>query len=282
MRHLIPALLLASTAHAASPDAEEPLFNATDTPFALRLHAEVGFLATLDHRLQLGEDGTYVDIKRDLAQDTLYPAFRLSADVDVGKNRRHTLVFLYQPLDLRSEPTLESDITVGEVTWAEDTPMAFRYGFSFWRVSYLYDVLPDPEKEIGLGLSLQIRNANIAYRDLLGADLVAVRNIGPVPVLKFRGRGPVAGRFWMGGEVDGFYAPIRGLNGGSTDVVGAIADASVRAGLAFRRGLDGWLNLRYLGGGAVGPSRRPDPRVPDGFSRNWLHFLTVSVGFSIR
>lgn len=37
-----------------------------------------------------------------------------------------------------------------------------------------------------------------------------------------------------------------------------------------------FLNLRYLGGGAVGTSDDEGPG--DGYVRNWLHFTTVSVG----
>jgi hypothetical protein len=39
-----------------------------------------------------------------------------------------------------------------------------------------------------------------------------------------------------------------------------------------------FLNLRYLGGGAVGTSD-DDPGPGDGDVRTWLHFATVSAGF---
>jgi hypothetical protein len=40
-------------------------------------------------------------------------------------------------------------------------------------------------------------------------------------------------------------------------------------------------NLRYLGGGAVGID--DDSTGPgDGYTRNWLHFASLSVGFAVR
>ena len=74
---------------------------------------------------------------------------------------------------------------------------------------------------------------------------------------------------------------IRYLNGGNTDVVGAILDASVRGGLHLTPGVDTFLNLRYLGGGATGTnSNTKEPG--DGYTDNWLHFVSLTLGFSLR
>lgn len=278
---LAAAVFAPSTALAGEPEAADSFINKPERFLALRLHAEVGFLGVLDHRLQLGSDATYVDLRRQMGQDNLFFFGRLSGDLDLGRKRRHTVSFLYQPLDLQSEAVVEEDIVVEDVTFAAGTPLRFRYGFPFWRLSYIFDVLKDPEREVALGGALQIRNATITYAAQDGTALRTVRDIGPVPVLKFRGRGPIAGNFWMGGEIDGFYAPIRYINGGDSDVEGAIVDASLRFGYAFNHGVDAFLNVRYIGGGAQGTSSDPDA-FSDGFNRNWLHFMSLSLGFSLR
>ena len=167
------------------------------------------------------------------------------------------------------------------MTFPEGKGIDFTYGFSFWRLTWLYDVLPDEDSELAFGLALQIRNANIVYAAIDGSSVVATRNIGPVPILAFRGRGTLTKQLWMSGEVQGFYANIRGVNGGSTDVEGAIADASVKLGLAGPSGASSFLGLRYVGGGAVGESLRADP-FTDGFTKNWLHLMTLSIGFELR
>lgn len=277
----IVLLVVPGPAGASEPDAADSLINDRDRVVALKPHAEIGFLGQLSHKLQLGADGTYVDVRKDLGQDTLYFFARLSSDLDIGRKRRHTVSFLWQPLDLRSEVVLDRDIQVEDEVIAADTPISFRYGFSFWRLSYLFDVLRD-DREVAFGVGLQIRNANIEYATKDGEVLRSVRDVGPVPLLKFRGRGDLAGRFWMGAEVDGFYAPIRYINGANTDVEGAIVDASLRFGLTWKRGVDTFLNLRYLAGGARGTgSSKKAEAYSGGFTRNWLHFMTVSIGVSL-
>ena len=273
-------LLTSNSALASEPEAEDSVLNDPERPFALRLHAEVGFLAQLSHSLQLGADGTNADVRKDYGQDTLFPYTRWSADFDLGRKRRHTVALLYQPLDLRSENVAPRDLVIEGDTIAAGTPLRFRYGFSYWRASWMYDLLKD-ERELAFGLGLQIRNANLEIFSQDGTQGTATRDVGPVPLLKFRGRGTVYQRFWMGGEIDGFYAPIRYINGSDSDVEGAIVDASLRFGREFRGGVDGYLNLRWIGGGAQGTSSKPEP-FTDGFTKNWLHFWTVGLGVSLR
>ena len=67
-------------------------------------------------------------------------------------------------------------------------------------------------------------------------------------------------------------------NGSDNEVVGAILDASLRMGLEFEEPVTAFFNLRYIGGGAVGTSDVDGPG--DGYVRNWLHFITVTAGFS--
>jgi hypothetical protein len=265
---------------ASVPDAPDSLINDRNRPVALKLHAEIGLLAPLSHRLQFGSDGTYLDVRKDLGQDTLFFFGRLSGDLDLGRSRRHTIILLWQPLDLRSRAVTDRDLRIEDEVVTAGTPIDFRYGFGFWRVSYLFDILRD-DREVAFGLGLQIRNANIELAVDDGSFLRSSRDVGPVPLLKFRGSGFLRGRFWMGGEVDGFYAPIRYLNAARSDVEGAIVDASLRFGLAWRNGFDTFVNLRYFAGGARGTASRPEP-FSDGFTRNWLHFLVLSVGVSLR
>lgn len=285
-RSLLPLLtavaLLGSTslAEAAEPDAPDSLLNRRDRPVAVRLHAEVGFVSTLDNRLKLGADGTYVDLRRDMGQDTLFFFGRLSGDLDIGRRRKHSVVLLWQPLDFRSQAVTDRDLRIEDAVIPADTPVNFRYGFPFWRGSYLYDFFED-EREVAIGAGLQIRNANLEYATQDGTVLRSARDVGPVPLLKFRGRGYVYRDLWVGGELDGFYAPIRYINGGSTDVEGLIVDASLRVGLSWAHGTDTFLNVRYVAGGAQGTSSDPMP-YSDGFNKNWLQLLSVSLGFSLR
>lgn len=272
---------LVSLALAATPDADDSVLQSPDTPVAIRLYADVGLLGQLSHTLQVGRDGTDVSIPSDLGQDVLFPFLRFQTDLDLGTARRHTVSLLYQPIDLRSTVAPTEPIQVGDVRFGSGRGLTFRYGFSYWRGTWLYDLAPSSERETAIGLGLQIRNANIVYSAVDGSDVVASRNIGPVPLLAARTRHPLGADTWLGAELQGFWAPIRLLNGSTTDVEGAIADGAVKLGLTRARGIEPWLAIRYVGGGAVGTSNNPDPYT-DGYTKNWLHFMAISLGAGVR
>ena len=278
------ALLAVLPALAVSPSDPQSLLNAerkdgTPHDVQFRLHSEVGFVAPLAHSIQFGTDGTYFDYVKEGGQDVLFPFVRLSADVDVKK--RNTFVLLYQPLELFTQVTTERDVTWDGVVFPAGTPVDLRYGFSFWRGSWMYDLKPGPEREISLGGSLQIRNANLEATSADGTLRSVNRDVGPVPTIKTRMRFPTKNEGWFGAEVDAAWAPIRYINGSDSDVEGALVDGSLRLGTELRPGLDGVVNLRYLGGGAVGTSSDSTP-PGDGYNKNWLHTMTLTVGFDVR
>jgi hypothetical protein len=246
--------------------------------FYLRANAELGFLAVLAHRIQFGKEGTSFDYAREGGQDVLFPVSRYSIDLDIA--RHHTITFLYQPLRLDTREVIDRDVRVYDLTFTNGTPMAFRYDFPFYRLSYLYDFFPARGRELAIGASLQLRDATIDFASLNGESLYSNRDVGPVPLLKLRWTEPLSRELWVGVEADGIYAPISVLNGSTNEVVGALLDASARAGIDLPMRTRAFLNVRYLGGGAVGTSSGESVQG-DGYVDNWLHFLTVSLGFSI-
>lgn len=273
------SLSLGGVAHAVSPSPDASPLNRGDKPVQVRLQAEVGTLAVLKHRIQFSKAGSMIDYVDEGGQDRLFPFIRLAADLDLGE--RHSVVFLYQPLDLQTRAQAPRDLVVDDELFVEGTPMEYRYGFSFWRASWLFDLQAAPGKEIALGLGLQIRNAVIDFGSQDGTQFRSERDIGPVPLFKFRSRHPLGGGFWWGSEIDGAYAPIKYINGSDSDVIGSLLDASLRSGLQVRPGVDAYLNLRYLTGGAEGTGT--DTRPPgDGYTENYLHFLSLSLGFALR
>jgi hypothetical protein len=245
--------------------------------FGVRASFELGFFGVMAHSIQLGRDGTPLDYPRDLAQANLYPFVRVSADADLWQ--QHILTFVYQPLDIESEATLARTLRIDGLDYAAGTPVRARYGFPFYRIGWAFDVLSDPHEELAFGAGLQIRNATIEFRSGDGVLYRARTDVGPVPLLRARGRFPIASGWFFGFEVDGFYAFIPGLNGSDNSVEGAILDASVRIGWRFMPHADAFLNVRYLGGGAAGQGD-PGP-TNDGFQSNWLHFLAITLGATL-
>ncbi|MEW6515506.1 MAG: hypothetical protein AB1439_01190 [candidate division FCPU426 bacterium] len=245
----------------------------------LRLAVEIGFLGVADHLIQFGKNGTEFRYQRDGGQDLLFATTRFS--VEAAVNEISTFILLYQPLELETRDTLRHDLRVDNTLFPAGTAMRFFYGFPFYRASYLYDFDPDSEQELALGFSLQVRNADIVFSSLDGTLLARKADVGPVPLLKFRWRQPWAGKWWLGAEADGIYAPVSYLNGSDEEITGALLDASLRLGLDLENDQEAFINLRYLGGGAVG-TNRGDQAVSDGYVKNWLHFFTVSVGLALK
>jgi hypothetical protein len=273
------AVALSTVFLAATASAETVAPRAEARPAFARvlLSAELGFLGAAHHRIQYGKNGTSFDYVNEGGQKTLFPFVRLSAELHLA--RRHSIILLYQPLAFASSVRLHRDILVDELRFPQGTGVDLRYGFDFYRISYLYDVFgrPGSRRELSFGLSLQIRNATVVFTSTDGSLQRSFSNIGPVPTLKVRGGYLFRRGVWLAGEADFMYAPVKYLNGGSSDVEGAIFDVNLRAGYRVRPTVDFFLNFRYLGGGASGTS--PDENtVGDGYVSNWLHFFTLSIG----
>jgi len=255
-------------------DASSDTTNA-DSGLSLRAVAEIGYLGVLDHKVQFSESGTYFNYKADGGQDVLFPFSRYSMELDFKS--RNTFVFLYQPLRLESQVLLDEDLVVDELTFPANTSVNLLYNFPFYRFSYLREVLPNSEKfGLAIGGSIQIRNATISFESTDGTLFRTNRDIGIVPALKLRSNVQLDDLFYLELEADGIYAPISYLNGSDNETTGAILDASFRTYMQVSKPVKAFINLRYLGGGAVGTSV-DDPGPGDGYVKNWLHFGTVSL-----
>lgn len=278
-RTLTTALVLLAL---AGSTARAGLLGDEQSPLRLRAGFETGFVGVLGHTIQFGNDGTRFDYVADGGQDILFPFRRLTAELAVG--RRHSVIFLVQPLDIRTEALLEQDLIVDDLTFTAGTPVELRYGFDFYRASWLYDFLSQPDRELAAGLSLQVRNASISFAARNGEQFRINQNVGPVPAIKLRGRLPLGRRAWLGTEIDGIYAAGKGFTG-STNVnrefIGALLDASARAGWRFTDWLDGYVNIRYLGGGARG-TQLEHKGPGDGYTDNWLGIGSVTLGFRVQ
>lgn len=264
----------------AAVRAQEP---AAAPRFQLRAVAELGFLLVHSNTVRYGHEGTLFRFTEEGGQDNLFPLTRLAAEL--SWRGRHTAILLYQPIELRGETLLSRDVSFFDITFPAGVPLDVRYGFSFWRASYLYDFLASPEQELAVGASLQLRNATLTFSSADGARRWASRDVGPVPALKVRGRYAFASGVWVGLEVDGLYVSGGLLNRGNTEESfdAGLLDASARAGMRVTGALDVFLNLRYLGGGARGTDEEEAASGRgDGYSSNWLNTVSLTLGFLYR
>ncbi len=254
--------------------------NTSDTEerkYKVRAVAELGFLGVFDHKIQFGQNTTYFDYQKDGGQDLLFPVTRLSLELNFSE--KNTLILLYQPLKIETQVVLREDIQIDDVLFPAGSNLNLTYGFPYYRVSYLRKVKFKGNKfSLGLGASIQIRNANIKFESSDGNLLQKSSNVGIVPLLKFRAQYRWNKNMSSEVEADGLYAPISYLNGSDNEVIGSLLDISLRQNFQLMDAAKIFLNLRYIGGGAQGESD-DTTQVSDGFSKNWLHFFTVSAGF---
>ena len=258
---------------------EDSLLNTADSRWRLEPTTEIGLVVPLQNDIQFGQDGTKIDYLTEGGQDNLFLFTRWT--MDFRKDERHVLTFLYQPLNLVTTQEADRDFRFNEVNFPKGTPIDLRYGFDYYRGSYAYDVLSDPRQELGFGVSMQLRNAIIDFTSANGEIRDTQRDIGLVPLLKMRGLFELENGSWVGFEMDGSYAPLKYLNGDVSDVVGALLDTSVRSGFHMKNGIDPFVNIRYIGGGAEGTSNEPDPGE-DGYVLNWVQFFALNIGFTVR
>ncbi len=267
------ALLIGASAAAQ----QQPVDDDEDDPFELTLRADLGVVTPLYHRIQYSEEGTDFDYVGDGGQNVLFTFNRLATDVRLGS--RHHLTFVFQPLRLETSVRLAQDVTVDDAVFEEGQPVDLLYNFPYYRTTYLYDLRQSEDAEFSIGGGLQIRNATIVFRRADGELQRDRRDLGLVPLLKLRTRRSLGDDWFFGGELAGFYAPIRYLNISDSDVEGAIADGNLLIGRTLDEHTRAYLTLRYVGGGAQGTSEQPADEPGDGFTRNWIHALSLAVGF---
>ncbi len=258
----------------------DKLLNPPDRNWRVRGQAELGFVGVLSHTLQFGEDGTEIDYVEEGGQDVLFPFTRLQAELELWK--RLNISFLYQPLLFESEVAWDEDERIYGLDFPAGTPTDLTYNFGFYRLSFQYDFFRAPDQDLAIGLSAQIRNATISFTSVDGSLRRDTRDIGFVPIVKVEGRYTFDNGFFLGTEIDGFYAWGRYVSASRNDFDGLIIDASVRAGLPVRPVGELYLNLRYLGGGARGTDETPSQPWSDGYTDNWLHTLSLSLGILVR
>lgn len=254
--------------------------NVGNKPYSLELNYETGAVKVLKNTIQIGENSTNFDFITQGGEEILFPFQRFTGNVVLGN--RHNVVLLYQPLEITTKVDIKENVTIDTTTFPAGDSLQIKYGFPFWRLSYVYDFVSTESLVLGAGLSLQLRNASIIFESLETGDLTTSQNLGPVPIIKTWGSYRFDNGLFAGFEVDGFYASSAFFNGADFDFEGSILDASVRVGLELRDEADGYLNLRFLGGHAAGTSEYPDrywsESVSD-YTTNYLASLSLTLGF---
>jgi hypothetical protein len=252
--------------------------NDNSDKFNLTLSFEAGFLGALHHTIQFGDSGTRFNYIEEGSQNIIFLFERYTANLNLF--RKHSIVFLYQPLTLQTQAVANRDIQIEDVIFSTGTGLNLTYEFSFWRASYLYHIIENNHLTWAAGVSLQIRSASIIFESTEGDNIVVNQNIGPVPILKTLLEYRLINKLFLGLEIDGFYASAPIANGSDISFVGYIIDASIRAGYDINNDISTFFNIRLLGGGADG--YEGGEVISENYTYNMLFVMTFTLGFYYR
>jgi len=224
---------------------------------------EIGALYLFQNEGRYGVNGTRYVAKEVGQQRNLVIGQRLSVEAKLG---RHTAIALWAPLDVTTRATLPRDLVFQTTTFAQGTVVDHRYLFDGYRLSYLFGLVNTSRFSLGLGASVQIRNASVEFKtvDTSPAVFNVERDIGVVGALKARLRYD-AGVLYAMADVDFFNTFGLGLPAG-------IHDVALTLGVPLLAGADFFLRLRLIGGGANVPNRE---------IYNWGNFGGAFVGLRL-
>ena len=244
------------------------------------LKVQSGFLSVINHRAQFSEDNTHFDFREQGGQDTLFQSNRYT--VDVTFKSQNKLIFVYQPIELRTSRTIDEDLKVDNVTFPAGTPMKFRYSFPYYRATYLW-AISEGRLQYRLGLGLQIRNVVVEFESADGSRQTSNRNVGPVPLFAFHSTYTLSETAFVAFEIEGNYANTSVINGDDADgVTGAIADVAVSLNQRLNQKITTLAELRYVTGGARGKSPEKDNATGDGYASNWIDAMLVTLGLVLH
>lgn len=157
-------------------------FNVLSLNGQVSLDLETGAVGTgYNNARSPGDQGTLFSLKNDLISKTEI-FFRIRVNYTIKS--RHTLSFLYAPLETISEGKVPNDILFEGVTFPANSDITGTYKFNSYRLTYRYGIVIKPKFEFGLGLTAKIRDAEIS---LASAGLQSEKvNVGFVPIVNFR------------------------------------------------------------------------------------------------
>lgn len=236
-----------------------------ETPVTATIVYEAGPAAILQNDGKYGANGTRYSAADVGQRNNLLVSQRTSVELARG---RHRVILLYAPFEVTTEVTLDQALQFRDTNFGAGTVVAHHYLFDGYRASYLFRALERGAFKLEIGGSVQIRNAEVAFRSLDGAQRDAENDIGLVAAAK--------ARLWFAPSAQGSWAALEfdGLStfGLLSNVRGGIYDAQLMAGYPVARSIDLYLGARLLGGGA-------DVKSKDIY--NWANFIAFTVGVRV-
>jgi hypothetical protein len=182
-----------------------------------------------------GDEGSFISFSDELnGKTSLFSRVRLGYMF----GDRNEVLLLYAPLDLSYKGTLSRDVDFQGETFAAGSKLNATYKFNSYRITYRYLVLKKKQFDLGVGLTLKVRDANIGISNDLGKSSEKT-DLGVVPLISFIAHWQPTEQFGLVLDGDALAAP----QGRAEDVLLAVTYKATSR-LTFRAG------YRILEGGA--------------------------------
>jgi hypothetical protein len=147
----------------------------------ISIDVETGILKTGYNELRIpGNTGTFISLSDEL--DTK-PQLFSRLNIGYRFNRRNELIGLYAPLSLTYKGSVDKDVVFQGETYSANTSLNVFYKFNSYRLSYRYYLIDNKNLDIGIGLTLKIRDAIIGFRS--GIKESEKTDLGIVPLINF-------------------------------------------------------------------------------------------------
>jgi hypothetical protein len=216
---------------------------------------ESGAFYTYMNDIRNGTNGTLFSLKNDF-QTPVSPFLRLR--VGYLSNGKNHFSFLFAPLKIIENGTIEKDILFDGENFKANNPIEAIYKFNSYRFTYNRRIISKDNFKFGLGLSVKIRDAGVSLKNK--ELFIENFSIGFVPLINLITNWDISQK--MG--VDFFGEGLAASKGRAIDL-------ALSGRYSFTKNLQGNIGYRLLEGGANGNTR---------YNFIQLHFIFASLNYT--
>jgi hypothetical protein len=147
----------------------------------LKFDIETGIIATGYNDVRIpGSTGTLVSLSDELNSN---PNIFSRVNVGYRFKQGHEILALYAPLNINYKGSVDRDVIFQGETYPANSSLNATYKFNSYRLTYRYHLIDNNCFDIGVGLSLKVRDALIGFRS--GIMESEKTDLGIVPLINF-------------------------------------------------------------------------------------------------
>ncbi len=168
-----------------------------------------GFVTQSDTTFQLNSKtlgaGAVVDLENVLGVEQTFRTGRLDANYRFGDSRRHEIEFHYFSSKREGNKTLDRDVQIGDVNFAQGTGVFTDFELRFANVDYVYNFLMDDRVRLGVSAGLHTTGVKLKVNEAAGPSVEEESFTAPLPMLGLRADVVLTPRWRLKTAINLFY-----------------------------------------------------------------------------